>query len=156
MFNQVINLKDEQMISESEVMIFPPGIKWMCLRCAMCCSDTPDHERKIMMLEEEAVAISKATGLKIDKFTRQLKTSYYSREMLKKEGKCLFLKDNICEIYNNRPLICNFYPFGLNKLNSQFTFLLTEESCKGLGKGKVLEENFYKQLLAYAKNKIKE
>ena len=38
----------------------------------------------------------------------------YSYEMKKnKKGKCFFLKENQCCIYEFRPIICRFYPFEL-------------------------------------------
>jgi len=71
---------------------------------------------------------------------------------MKKEGKCIFLKGTDCQIYPNRPLLCHFYPFWLEKLGVEsFEFKVSRE-CPGVGLGKVIEEENFWTMLAKALN----
>ena len=36
---------------------FPKQVFWECQRCAKCCGDTPDKERRILLLSSEAEQI---------------------------------------------------------------------------------------------------
>jgi Fe-S-cluster containining protein len=66
--------------------------------------------------------------------------------MRKKEGKCIFLKDKLCSIYEVRPIICRFYPFKLENLGgNKYRFSYTDE-CPSIGKGPHLKRTFYEAL----------
>ncbi len=94
---------------------YPKNIAFRCNRCGLCCGDTEEKTRHILLLESEANVISAKTSLPKQEFTVQIADKApYCYEMKKpKEGKCFFLKDNQCSIYQQRPLICRFYPFEL-------------------------------------------
>lgn len=63
-----------------------------------------------------------------------------------KKGKCVFLKDNSCFIYEARPLICRFYPFQLKNIKTdKYAFEYTTE-CPGIGKGPRLRKRFFEKL----------
>jgi len=57
-------------------------------------------------------------------------------------GKCRFVSDEGCTIYEDRPLACRYYPLGFGALvnvrqkGEQFYFLIREEHCKGFEQGK--------------------
>jgi len=77
----------------------------------------------------------------------------YIYEMRKREnGKCVYLENNRCNIYKNRPLICRFYPFELSSNGGKYSFLFTEE-CPGINKGRILRETYFRKIynLALAK-----
>ena len=66
--------------------------------------------------------------------------------MRKKGGRCIFLRDNLCSIYEIRPIICRFYPFKLENLGeNRYRFSYTEE-CPGIGKGPQLKRGFFEEL----------
>jgi Fe-S-cluster containining protein len=63
------------------------------------------------------------------------------------KGRCHFLRDNQCTIYELRPIICGFYPFELKTAeNGKHEFHHTEE-CPGIGRGKALKKPYFKNLL---------
>jgi len=71
----------------------------------------------------------------------------YTYRMRKNEGRCIFLKNNLCSIYRIRPIICWAYPFELENLGGKrFRFTYTDE-CPGIGVGPVLKKAFFKELL---------
>ncbi|WP_455367329.1 YkgJ family cysteine cluster protein [[Eubacterium] cellulosolvens] len=156
------NLKNRKY--SSEPIHFPSHILWSCIQCGMCCGDTRSHRRRILLLEKEAALISRITDLEIDEFTYKLPTSGlydartlkpYSRQMRKIKGKCFFLQDHRCLIYLQRPLTCRFYPFSMQEKKGDYTFLLTDEPCEGFGSGSELNENFFSDLINYAKKVLK-
>jgi Fe-S-cluster containining protein len=76
--------------------------------------------------------------------------------MLKqKTGDCIYLSSDTCTIYEIRPLTCRFYPFSLEEpVQDSYRFGLTNEKCSGLGKGQLLNEEFFKDLLNTARKRI--
>jgi Fe-S-cluster containining protein len=80
----------------------------------------------------------------------------YRYEMKKtNEGKCVFLKENQCIIYQLRPLICMFYPFELkfddDKVLHVFSF--TTE-CPPIGTGKSFGEIDFRRLFELAQERL--
>jgi Fe-S-cluster containining protein len=134
---------------------YPTHIRYSCERCALCCGDTDQKVRRILILESEADDISKRTQMNIEKFTESYdKYKPYSYQIKKIEnGKCIFLRDKACSIYEFRPLICRFYPFRLDFKKDAYVFNCTNE-CPGIGKGKILKKDFFKKLFDHFTAKI--
>ena len=120
---------------------FPENMLFECSKCGLCCGDTKQKIRRILLLESEADTISAETCLPKQGFTNQIaEKNPYCYEMKKNsDGKCFFLKDNHCSIYTLRPLICRFYPFELkfDQDKDQHVFNFTLE-CPGINKGKII------------------
>ena len=131
---------------------YPRNVRFKCVRCGICCGDTSEKARHILLLEEEANSIARFTKRPIPDFAAKLAGNEpYAYEMKKAtaEGRCVLLKENRCGIYSRRPLICRFYPFGLETNQKQKTFYFTNE-CPGIGKGKIMQENDFQKLLVLA------
>jgi len=71
------------------------------------------------------------------------------------EGKCVFLKENQCTIYNLRPLICMFYPFELKFDNGKVlhVFSFTTE-CPTIGTGKSFNKRDFEKLFGLAQERL--
>lgn len=127
---------------------YPKRVRFRCARCALCCGDAEDKVRSILLLKIEADRISKKTLMNLDKFAEKIEGfEPYLYQMRKTEdGKCVFLKDDSCSIYQTRPLICRFYPFQLKNLgNNRYAFSYTDE-CSGIGEGPQLKRDFFEIL----------
>jgi len=127
---------------------YPKHVRFRCGRCGLCCGDAKDKIRSILLLKIEADHISKRTLIDLDEFAEKIEGfEPYVYQMRKTEdGKCLFLKDNSCSIYQIRPLICRFYPFQLKNLgNNRYAFTYTGE-CPSIGKGPQLKKDFFERL----------
>jgi Fe-S-cluster containining protein len=136
---------------------YPPAVRFHCIKCGMCCGDTKEKNRHVLLLRTEADQIAKATLQPIFKFAVKIKDQTpYSYEMKKREdGKCVFLENDRCTIYSLRPLICRFYPFELKVLhNRKYTFLYTEE-CPGINKGRLLSEGYFRKMFRLARAKFR-
>jgi Fe-S-cluster containining protein len=118
------------------------------VRCALCCGDTEDKVRSILLLKAEADRISKRALISLDRFAEKIEgfEPYIYQIRKTEDGKCVFLKDNSCSIYKIRPLICRFYPFQLKNLRTnRYTFTYTDE-CPGIGNGPQLKREFFERL----------
>lgn len=136
---------------------YPEGIRFECERCGRCCRDTESKLRTILLLGVEANKLSHALSRGINEFADEVEGYEPYEYLMKKtdEGKCLFLKDNSCSIYELRPLICRFYPFQLKDLgNESYIFIPTDE-CPGIGNGSSVEQPFYENLFNLAKRLMK-
>ena len=135
----------------------PVNIKFDCNRCGLCCGDTEQKNRRILLLETEAKKISSQTSLCIHDFSIKIKDKLpYVYEMKKtSEGKCFFLKDNQCTVYPLRPLICMFYPFELkfDEAKKSYNFDFTLE-CPGINHGKVFHVKDFKKLFELAQERL--
>ena len=135
----------------------PNNVIFECSKCGLCCCDTKQKIRHILLLGSETNAISKEAGLPTQSFTKQISDKApYCYEMKKnKEGKCFFLKDNQCSIYLLRPLVCRFYPFELkfDKEKTQYVFCFTLE-CPEIGKGKKMTKKDFAELFLQAQESL--
>lgn len=74
----------------------------------------------------------------------------------KKDGRCIFLEKNLCQIYDVRPLICQSFPYTFQIRVNQIYWgysLKAKEFCPGIkGESKINK----KQLEQLASNILKE
>jgi Fe-S-cluster containining protein len=136
---------------------YPAELRFQCTKCGLCCGDTKEKTRHILLLTAEAEQIATTTAQPIPQFA--VKTdgnAPYTYEMKKtpENGKCVFLTNNRCTIYQIRPLICRFYPFELRLTTQKYQFLSTNE-CPSIGKGKTLSRNYFEKLFQLARTKTK-
>jgi Fe-S-cluster containining protein len=133
--------------------VYPKNIRWQCTRCARCCGDVGNRERRIVMLPSEVTEICEYSGLKEEEFSdSQSENGPYEASMKKSKGKCVFLEDNNCRIYDARPLVCRFYPVWLSKNDSKYSFNVTHE-CPSIGQGTLLLRRDFASLLRIALDK---
>jgi Fe-S-cluster containining protein len=137
---------------------YPHAVRFKCTKCGICCGNTQEKARHILLLNREAEQIAVATRQPISEFATKIEDKApYGYEMKKAagNGKCVFLKNNYCTIYSLRPLICRFYPFELKTTaNQKHEFLYTDE-CPSIGKGKTLSKNYFDKLFQLARAKTK-
>ncbi len=110
--------------------------RWACQQCGKCCHITPENRDFMVSLIGEP----------------------------KDDGSCRHLtKDNLCSIYNKRPLICRLYPFFMNLddlkkgvVDISFGKLTIDMNTSGFGKGEsVVENKKLKEKLAAVAKQIK-
>jgi hypothetical protein len=136
---------------------YPKNVHFQCTKCALCCGDTKKRTRHILLLKKEAERISEVTLKLVEEFSVQIEGQepyVYEMKKTKKEGKCLFLKENICTIYTLRPLICRFYPLQLEIIeDGKYRFSHTAE-CPGIGQGEKLQESYFGNLFQQAREQF--
>lgn len=127
---------------------YPRNVRFKCERCALCCGDARNRVRSILLLKIETDCISRKTSKSLDDFAEKVEgfEPYVYRMKKTNDGKCVFLRDNSCSIYETRPLICRFYPFQLKNIRTdRYAFEYTTE-CPGIGKGTQLKKRFFERL----------
>ncbi len=144
---------------------YPDDVCFDCSKCGLCCGDTTEKTRHVLMLRSDAEKISILTGLPVNKFAHEIIGKIpYIYEMNKKpeNGECTFLEDNQCTLYAYRPLICRFYPFELSTNNDgKYVFRVTLE-CPGVrhlgtfGVGMKLNSDYFKALFDLACTELNE
>ena len=136
---------------------YPINLRFDCNRCGLCCGDTQQKTRHILLLESEAKQIASQTSLPMADFSTEIKDKFPYRYELKKssKGKCFFLKENRCTIYEFRPLICMFYPFQLTFDSGKgfhvFEFTL---ECPGIYQGKLFTEKDFEKMFKLAQARL--
>ena len=111
---------------------YPDNVCFDCSKCGLCCGDTILKKRCVLLLRSDAQKIVEHTNQSVNKFARKIygKNPYIFE--MRTDGKCIFLKDNQCTIYAQRPLICKFYPVELTTAETgKYVFRVTSE-CPGV------------------------
>jgi len=136
---------------------YPTTVRFRCIKCGICCGDTKEKTRHILLLRTEAEQIAKITMQPIFKFAVKIKgKAPYSYEMKKREnGKCVFLENDHCTVYPLRPLICRFYPFELKVSNNRKPKFLYTEECPGINKGRLLNKDYFRKMFRLARAKFR-
>ena len=137
---------------------YPKHVRFKCEFCTLCCRDTESRVRRILLLNSEANRISDENSIEIEMFAEKIEGfKPYVYQMRKTEdGRCIFLKGNLCSIYPIRPLICRFYPFQLRSIGkNEYIFTYTNE-CPGIGKGVQLKREFFEKLFRIFMKSMKE
>ncbi len=141
---------------------YPKNIRFKCTKCGLCCGDTKTKTRHVLLLKPEVDRIAAHTKRAIQEFAKETDDNPpYSFEILKNAltGMCIFLKDNECTIYEQRPLICRFYPFELTTdEHGDFVFRETPE-CPAINNHaskteKKLGAGFFAELLKTASSEL--
>ena len=137
--------------------ICPKTVFFECNKCSLCCGDTIQKTRHILVLEAEANMISTETSHPKQAFAKKIanKTPYCYEMKKSSEGKCVFLKEKQCSIYAFRPLICRFYPFELkfNPDKNQHVFDFTLE-CPGINRGNEMTQKDFEALFQLAQERL--
>jgi Fe-S-cluster containining protein len=136
---------------------YPVNVRFKCNRCGLCCGDSKQKSRHILLLEAEAKRISSQTFKLLNDFSVEINDKNpYNYEMKKtSEGKCVFFQDNKCSIYPLRPLICMFYPFELKfEEDMEFHVFGFTFECPGIGLGKELGQIDFERLFALAQERL--
>jgi Fe-S-cluster containining protein len=109
-------------------------IGFECRKCAQCCRALYG-DNTVIVFPSEIIRICDKTGLSRDDFViptpsedRDSRGNIHTFEwVLKKNCDCIFLKNDLCEIYECRPHICSTYPFYI--VNG----VLEVSECMGVG-----------------------
>ena len=134
---------------------YPSAVRFQCIKCGICCGDTREKTRHILLLKTEAEQISNKTLEPTAHFAVEIGNKKpYLYEMKKRieDGKCVFLENNCCRIYPIRPLICRFYPFELDLRGAKYSFHFTRE-CPGIGEGGILTIEYFRRMFSLALNR---
>jgi len=126
-----------------------PEVNWRCLLCGKCCRDQPNRKRRILLTDYDLERIKKSQ-VKVNFYKEVEPIGAFKYQMLQKDGECVFLSSGRCTIYEDRPLICRFYPFAMIKGDS-YTFQV-DHDCPGVGAGNRVTKRLFTKLVEEAEN----
>lgn len=116
-------------------MWYKNGLEFKCTGCGKCCTGSPGY---VFLNKEEAEIISKKLKLPLNEFLKKY-TRQSGKRLALKERKisdttydCIFLKDNKCTIYEERPTQCKTYPWWPQNLKSPDSWKELAKECEGL------------------------
>lgn len=116
--------------------------RFACKGCAQCCR--PEHgDNTVSVLPFEIQRICEHMHLPWNEIAvpapsedRDAKGNIHTFEwVLRKRGECIFLRGNVCQIYEHRPYLCKTYPFYLQ----EGRLMVCE--CEGIGEDMRLQES---------------
>jgi len=133
---------------------YPKNLRFSCNRCGICCGDTPEKTRHVLLLNTEAERLAQFVRKRVGEFAEKVegKAPYVYETKKSHEGKCVFYTDSQCSVYRLRPLVCRFYPFELAPSEREiFRFRATYECpCISSTEMEELSEAFFRRLLRFA------
>jgi Fe-S-cluster containining protein len=108
--------------------------------------DVEGWDRRVLLLRKDVKLLEAAgeTG-----FHEPAEEGRFVAVMRKQEGRCVFLGEDGCRVYGDRPLLCRMYPFYVERQGDVYV-IGVDEGCPGVGGGEALTEEFFRGLLGYA------
>lgn len=127
------------------------GLQFKCTTCGECCR-LPDGKVKIN--QEQAIRIASYLNLFLSDFLDQYCS--YQNDVIEikdnQQGHCIFLEEDRCSIYEERPLQCKTFPFWPENLKSQYRWKQLRFFCRGIDHGKLYTEERIRQFISEQKN----
>ena len=142
--------------------IFKEGIKFECQGSGNCCVSRGSYGF-VYLSDKDLKRFSNYFKLSIDKFKSkfcQITDGFiHLSEKKSFNGKCIFLKNNRCTVYESRPSQCRTWPFWNDNMNAKVWNKDISINCPGVGKGKIIKkkeiDKFLKEDLRNEKSILK-
>jgi len=144
--DQLSILKDYRRLNLDDQFDFKCGVEMDCFTC--CCKDV-----SIVLTPYDVLRLKRALGVESGEFLDKYTISPFSKEqkipvillkMDKDSKRCVFVNEEGCSVYTNRPWACRMYPLGIadpenpNPEEHRFHFLMKEDLCHGHENGKLI------------------
>ncbi len=123
-----------KIITDQELW-YSKGLRFECTGCGKCCTGPPGY---VWVSEEEIEAMAAHLKINIldfkEKYVRAVDGRLSLREVkIDDNYACIFLSvDNKCQLYANRPIQCQTFPWWPSNLKSINAWNETAQSCEGI------------------------
>lgn len=77
--------------------------------CSLCCKD-----REVVLTRKDITKLL-TYGHYEQVFSRPSKYGHNIKELIFVDGECVFLKNDRCTVYNNRPTACRIFPYSIDE-----------------------------------------
>ncbi|MDL2298771.1 YkgJ family cysteine cluster protein [Synergistaceae bacterium OttesenSCG-928-D05] len=132
------HLKNEPVDENSTQWWEREEVRFECKQCGNCCGGEPGA---IWLTAQETAAIAASLELSEAEFRKQYLTRNMGRSSIKEleNYDCIFLKrnQNLCAIYEVRPLQCKLFPFWPSILRDKNVWNYYATRCPGMNSGKL-------------------
>lgn len=115
----------------SDLPWYKEGLRFSCTQCGKCCTGSPGF---VWVTEEEVAQMAEHLNITAEAFAKAYTRKVGNRLSLLEHSKnydCVFLKDNQCSIYGNRPKQCRTFPWWKENLESRESWEGVIERCEG-------------------------
>ena len=114
------------------------GIHFECQGSGRCCVSR-DEYGYVYLTKEDRIRMAKALDLSTREFTKKYceKLDGIYHLIDGEDGRCQFLSENKCGIYQGRPTQCRTWPFWPEVMDAKIWEKEVAKFCPGIGKGKL-------------------
>lgn len=104
-----------------------------CIGKRKCCCNSSNVDMPIL-LPFEVDEISKITKRNVDEFAIKLTNKLYQmkRENEDEAKGCIFFQNNVCSIYDLRPIDCRLFPFDFKEINGEYKVIYYDKICDSI------------------------
>lgn len=129
------------------------GLRFECQPdCGKCCTqETRDGSVFVESFDIEQLAdhLEMTPRAFAAQFTVRSEGVDEELELVMKDGRCCFLDEGRCTVYEARPQQCRSYPFfpldGFSPVESAYTWRYEKKFCPGIGKGRLYSKREIEQ-----------
>ncbi|MCD4680646.1 MAG: YkgJ family cysteine cluster protein [Bacteroidales bacterium] len=117
---------------------YKDGLQFSCSGCGYCCREEPGF---VFLSNNDLLNLQTYFSLEkkelIDTYCRIVNMGNFKMLSLKesRNNDCIFLGENICQVYKARPLQCRSYPFWSTLMDNEDSWLDESKNCPGIGHG---------------------
>jgi Fe-S-cluster containining protein len=117
---------------------YADGVRFSCTGSGKCCTVHGDYAYVFLSREEER-RIAQGLGLTLRRFRKQhtYRPFGQGRSLRFPDGRCTFLRERQCSIYETRPQQCRTWPFWEENLDPQVWQDDVASFCPGVGRGRL-------------------
>ena len=123
------------------------GLRFQCQpHCGKCCT-VDERDGSVFLEPIDVERLSEHLGISVHDFGARYATQELSEMELAKQsnGRCVFLTDGRCTVYDARPLQCRTYPFlpldGYTPIECETSWRHEKKFCPGIGKGRLYRKD---------------
>lgn len=133
---------------------YKDGLRFKCTECGKCCTGVPGY---VWVTEQEIEGMAAALNISVIDFKRKYirmrdnRFSLIERKISPNEYACIFLKDNKCQVYQNRPNQCRTFPWWPENLKSEESWKIAAKECEGINEEAPLHP--YEQIVSIMRTK---
>jgi len=114
------------------------SIKFECQGSGNCCVSRGSYGYVYLSLKDRK-KLANFFGLSVKDFINKycsIENNYYHLKETKKNGDCIFLENNKCNVYKSRPIQCRTWPFWEENMGAKKWKKNIVNFCPGVGKGR--------------------
>ena len=127
--------------------LYRDGIRFECQGSGKCCRFRSGYSHVYVSLPERR-RLAALLGLLTSTFTRLYCIRSDDSYELKSDGNaCIFLRGNMCSVYEARPGQCRSWPFWPENMNRNAWQKEVVSFCPGVGKGRVYKPDEIERIL---------
>jgi Fe-S-cluster containining protein len=112
---------------------FNSGLKFKCTSCGKCCTG---KDGVVVLSKKDIENLSQHLKMGktefIETFTKQFEGYTVLLDQENLTADCIFLNENKCSVYENRPVQCKTFPWWISQIRSKAAWDEAKKHCEGI------------------------